>query len=206
MKRLDQTNINSTTHWDTVYSDYDFDWNETYKTLGKYVRSDARCLIDLGCGDGRCLVGLHEARPLLIIIGVDFSQVGINNSRDRYPWGVWECADVSETKLPDGVADYVLCSEVIEHLEDPASLFVEAYRLLEPGGRLLLSTPWKNRVPSAEHIWSFEYVDVEKMCKDAGFSEVWVFPYASGRCVVDENHAVLQPVGNWDEIICLGVK
>lgn len=41
----------------------------------------------------------------------------------------------------DGVFDSVLCTEVLEHVPDPARLVDEAARVLRPGGCLVLTTP-----------------------------------------------------------------
>src|SRR6267143_1760416 len=43
--------------------------------------------------------------------------------------------------FPDEVFDLVWCTEVIEHVVDPAFTLGEINRVLKPGGRLLLSTP-----------------------------------------------------------------
>ena len=49
--------------------------------------------------------------------------------RDRFPY-------------PDSHFSLVLCCELLEHLlSDPMHMFVEIRRILEPGGRLLLTTP-----------------------------------------------------------------
>jgi SAM-dependent methyltransferase len=49
--------------------------------------------------------------------------------------------DIVASGLPDGSFDLVLCSEVIEHIPDPAGALASIHRILRPGGRLLLSTP-----------------------------------------------------------------
>ncbi|HEX2086114.1 MAG TPA: class I SAM-dependent methyltransferase, partial [Solirubrobacteraceae bacterium] len=49
--------------------------------------------------------------------------------------------DIARSALPAGSFDLALCSEVIEHLHDPAPALRGLRRLLAPGGRLVLSTP-----------------------------------------------------------------
>jgi SAM-dependent methyltransferase len=48
--------------------------------------------------------------------------------------------------LPDTSQHIVICSEVVEHLEDPGRLLREIHRVLEPGGYLILTT---DNCPSA---------------------------------------------------------
>ncbi len=50
--------------------------------------------------------------------------------------------DVSHVPLPDGSADCVVCTEVLEHLADPAACVNEAHRLLRPRGVFIASAPF----------------------------------------------------------------
>jgi SAM-dependent methyltransferase len=47
--------------------------------------------------------------------------------------------------------DSVLCTEVLEHAEDPARLIAEMLRVLRPGGTLLATVPFSARVHHAPH-------------------------------------------------------
>jgi SAM-dependent methyltransferase len=50
--------------------------------------------------------------------------------------------DITRSGLPDGHFDHVLCMEVLEHVRDPFQAAHHLHRILKPGGRLLLSTPY----------------------------------------------------------------
>ncbi len=47
-----------------------------------------------------------------------------------------------EVPAPDGIADAVILSQVIEHLETPLQAIRECHRLLKPGGLMFLSFPF----------------------------------------------------------------
>lgn len=55
------------------------------------------------------------------------------------------CVDIlcpaTAIPLEDGAFDTVLCTQVIEHVADHALVLKEAFRLLKPGGTLILSAP-----------------------------------------------------------------
>ena len=48
----------------------------------------------------------------------------------------------ADGRLPAEAADYdcILSTQVLEHVEDPAAYLQECYRVLSPGGHLLLTT------------------------------------------------------------------
>jgi SAM-dependent methyltransferase len=54
--------------------------------------------------------------------------------------------------LPDAYADVVVSLAVIEHLTDPEIHTLEAYRILKPGGVLLLTTPSPRAKPILEFL------------------------------------------------------
>jgi SAM-dependent methyltransferase len=87
-------------------------------------------VLDAGCGEG---VLVDEYAGRLTIVGLDASY-----SSERVTRG-------SLTALPyrDGEFDRALCLDVLEHLsfdEQPRAL-AELWRVLKPGGRLLVSVP-----------------------------------------------------------------
>jgi SAM-dependent methyltransferase len=106
-------------------------------------------IVDIGCGDGAATAATARVNPGHRIVGVDWSADALRHARSRGLTLVR--AEVEPTGLPiaSGCADVVVMSELIEHLLDPDSALEEAWRVLKPGGTLLLSTPnlaaWYNR-------------------------------------------------------------
>ncbi|QKW05268.1 class I SAM-dependent methyltransferase [Streptomyces sp. NA04227] len=109
----------------------------------------AATVLDVGCGDGSAA---SVAAPLLAghrLVGVDWSQDALRRAKTHLPHAVRGELTDGGLPFPDGCADAVLFSEVIEHLVDPDSALDELRRVLRPGGHLMLSTPnlaaWYNR-------------------------------------------------------------
>jgi SAM-dependent methyltransferase len=106
-------------------------------------------VVDVGCGDGMATDLAARANPGHRFVGLDWSADALRQARSRGLTLVR--AEVEPTGLPIASAstDVVIMSELIEHLVDPDTALEEAWRVLRPGGTLLLSTPnlaaWYNR-------------------------------------------------------------
>lgn len=111
--------------------------------LLELVPKDARCILDLGTGDGRLLSLLKIDRPLLVSIGVDFSETMLSSAKKRFANDAKTqiiAHNLNEqlpvTLIEDGRFDAVVSSFAIHHLTHPRkrSLDSEIFDLLEPDG------------------------------------------------------------------------
>jgi SAM-dependent methyltransferase len=138
-------------------------------------------ILDVGCGSGSNSLALvakgHKVR------GVDISEEGIARYRGHGFDG--HVVDLeSGIDYPDGTFDLAFCSEVIEHMTSPEILAGEMFRVLKPGGRLVLSTPnsafWLYRalgmigftVSELQHPKHFQFFSrrsLLKLLQNAGF-------------------------------------
>ncbi|MEZ4223114.1 MAG: methyltransferase domain-containing protein [Polyangiaceae bacterium] len=95
-------------------------------------------LLDLGCGDGR--IGERLQRLGYQVTGLDVSGAALDHARRRGLGTI--VGDVSEAlPIESASFDAVFAGEVIEHLFAPDAFLAEVFRVLRPGGRVVLTTP-----------------------------------------------------------------
>lgn len=90
--------------------------------------------LDVGCG----LRPYESSFPQGVYIGVDIEVSG-RNSELKAPDHYY---DGRTLPFPDESFEGVICTQVLEHVPDPGLLLAEMYRVLKPGGRLIMSLPF----------------------------------------------------------------
>jgi ubiquinone/menaquinone biosynthesis C-methylase UbiE len=101
--------------------------------------------LDAGCGDGRYLAALASmpAAPKRIAC-IDISERILEVARSAAALAGVEVeavrANLEALPFPDASFDVVLCTQVIEHLLDPAAGLRELARVLAPGGCAIVTT------------------------------------------------------------------
>jgi SAM-dependent methyltransferase len=87
-------------------------------------------------------------------------------------------APLDSLPLGDGSFDAVVSTVVLEHVLDPAAALVELHRVLAPGGRLWLTTPFVWELHEEPHDY-FRYTAhaLRELVAGAGFAEVAVEPF-----------------------------
>ena len=102
---------------------------DSYRELNRWL--------DVGCGRGEFLRALtgrgwHAVGTELASAAVEaLRESGLDVHRGT----------LDEVELEDESFDVVSVVEVLEHVEDPATLLVDARRLLRPGGAMYVTTP-----------------------------------------------------------------
>lgn len=107
---------------------------------------EGKKVLHLGCG--------HSKLPGSL--GVDLlahSEVDVVHNLDQYPWP-FEANSV----------DVIFAHSVIEHIDDIVALFEECARILEPGGRVVLTVPYFRSTdsftdPTHKHFFTSQSLD-----------------------------------------------
>lgn len=126
------------------------------KLVGEAVKGSPREVIDLATGTGDVAFALARRLPGAHVTGIDLSAGMLERARAKaaaMPGVAIEFiqADGLHTGLPDACADVITIAYGVRNYADIAAGYREMYRLLRPGGRVLvleLSTPTAS-VPKA---------------------------------------------------------
>jgi SAM-dependent methyltransferase len=141
-------------------------------------------IVDVGCGQGTLLAELYEAFPRVELAGTDFSPVAVRLAADRVPDASFHVLDLTKQALPRQY-DLVICSEVLEHIEDDISALKNLRRMTRR--HLLVTTP-QGRMRSFEsgavgHVRNYSAGELQNKMRAAGFTVAavieWGFPLYS---------------------------
>jgi 2-polyprenyl-3-methyl-5-hydroxy-6-metoxy-1,4-benzoquinol methylase len=110
----------------------------------KAAKSPLR-LLDLGSGHGDLASQVLAARPDAEVVGLDLAHTGVELARKRVPQAKFFQQDFTKPMgLPEsykGWATHAVCSEVLEHLDDPGEMLRNVRPFMAPGCKLVITVP-----------------------------------------------------------------
>jgi ubiquinone/menaquinone biosynthesis C-methylase UbiE len=132
---------------DTLIADRALNLHDYILEHGKLVETLAetrdRSLLDVGCGGGQAAIRMKERYPHLRLTGIDLSEGMIAGARRRARskgWAIrFEVADAQALPFPDASFEVVYSFGSAKHWPDPLKGFGECWRVLRPGGDLLVA-------------------------------------------------------------------
>lgn len=115
--------------------------NRFYDNLFSVLRGlPARTILDIGCGEGFTLQRITVAWPNKYqLTGMDSAVAALTAGHKLHPTLRLEPGSIYSLPHPPQSFDVVLCTEVLEHLADPARALAEIRRVSR--GWVLLSVP-----------------------------------------------------------------
>jgi len=179
--------------------DYDVAWDSKWDDMKKYgpmsrhVRRVIKKLIrplefktvcDVGCGQGSLLLELMEEFPGIEPNGTDISSAAVELARRKVPQGKFYVLDLVMDHVPRKF-DLVICSEVVEHIEDDLSAMRNLCRMT---GKYLVITTVQGRMRRFEaeevgHVRNYKRGELAAKLREAGFDVVrsvdWGWPLYS---------------------------
>ena len=114
----------------------DGSWWRYYEIVTLIADEDINNALDIGCGWGTIYNILRE-------LGYNINAIDIDNpSNIEHTSFQYHDIDKSpQVPYDDCTFDLVICSEVIEHIEEPIRLLKEIYRILSPNGIVIITFP-----------------------------------------------------------------
>lgn len=150
--------------------------------------------LDAGCGEGHLLALLHRQGVIGKVAPVDIDMSKLIFARNYYPFFDYIKGDVQRLEFSDNTFDYILTTEVFEHLPDPYIAMKEIQRVAKKRAYLIISVPfepffrwgnvvrgkyWKRggRTPAHTHFWTqsqfraflIEFTNILESCSYSTF-------------------------------------
>lgn len=111
--------------------------------VARIRHADVRTALEIACGTGRVTSHLRKVLlPGARLAATDLNADMIAIARQAVPAKdiEWAVADVLELPFEDGHFDLVVCQFGLMFVPDKARALSEMYRVLKPGGQILLNT------------------------------------------------------------------
>ncbi len=140
-------------------------------------------LLDVGCGDGQLLLWLEpKLSKVRSYTGADLSPVTVEENAKRLPRMSFHALDIQKEHLPS-THDLLICTEVIEHLDDRKAAFANLAAMMNPGGHLVVTCPTGHVYETERHFGHTSHPSVEEvrsLASGAGLTTLdianWGFP------------------------------
>lgn len=108
-------------------------------------------VLDIGCGPGQVALLIAETLPATEVVGVDLARTMLEVAeRHRAASKVgdrvrFDLGDAKGLPYEDGAFDVVCSNTILHHIPDPQPFLAEAWRVLKPGGALLIRDLFRPR-------------------------------------------------------------
>ena len=79
--------------------------------------------------------------------------------------------DITSMPFDDNTYDLLICTQTLEHVWDTRKALAECYRVLKPGGRLLVDMPWQYPYHTdPDDYWRISHTALRRIAVEVGFS------------------------------------
>lgn len=171
------------------YFDYEEENHENFFELAKLGLKDinfdeltkgfeGKKLLDIGCATGLLLN--HLKGKGWDGEGIEICAESAKYAREKFGITIHE-RPIEELALDSESFDVIHLAHLIEHVRDPKQTMDEIYRLLKPGGLMVLTTPnvgglavqvhgrnWRSAFE--QHLFLFSKKTISQLCRNSGFN------------------------------------
>lgn len=143
------------------------------------VLSPGSAVLDAGCGTGGLILRLRGAHPEWRYSGIDFMPLACELARKRCGAGI-DVREASITKLPfpDHSFDALVSADVVCQVDNPAAAAAEFFRVLRPGGLVVINVPaymwmWSYHDDTVHTKHRYTRPELGTLLRDVGFQQQW---------------------------------
>ena len=136
-------------------------------------------VLDAGCGTGGLILRLRAQQPGWRYAGIDFMPIACELARQRCGADVdVRVASITELPFADGSFDAVVSADVVCQVENPEVAAAEFFRVLRPGGVVVINVPaymwmWSYHDDSCQTKHRYTRPEIASLLDGAGFVEGW---------------------------------
>jgi len=127
-----------------VLEDFDYKW----PVLKKFIPKNEKIkILDFGCGKGKIFGEILTINPHANITGVDVSKKAITFIKNKFPKKkFYKISDGGKLPFSSQSFDFIIASDVLEHVYDTENAFLELARVLKKNGKILISVPYNGKI------------------------------------------------------------
>lgn len=148
------------------------------KTPKHYLKEILKEILPKYCEGDAVDVGAGHARYRVLIEPLCVSYTTVDNMSSDVQFGEYQftpdiISDVLTIPVADGSYDTAICTEVLEHVENPFKLVAELSRILKKGGYVIMSSGWMAPYhQEPKDYWRFSIDGYKALCEQSGLEFV----------------------------------
>lgn len=144
---------------------------------------DAKQFMEIGCGTGFVLSGIHAAFPTLALSAGELLTQGLDFARKRLPYV--QLCQMDARHLPfENEFDVIGAFDMLEHIPEDEVVLAEIFRAVKPNGGIILTVPqhpwlWSDFDAFSHHQRRYARADLLKKARTAGFEITFVTSFVT---------------------------
>jgi ubiquinone/menaquinone biosynthesis C-methylase UbiE len=165
--------------WDSMSKEF-YSFPVRDKILSMLYPEPGHIIADIGSGTGFISEGLKNGPASIIAIDTSTEMLNEMKLKFRDVSNIdYRRGDANHLPAKDNIVDYALANMYLHHVDEPSVAINEIYRILTPGGKLILTDLEAHEFDflRKEHhdLWlGFKHSEIETWFTEAGFTNVSV--------------------------------
>lgn len=214
-------NFDYLTHYKTDAEEFDYfekrigpsehEERRVREVIISQIPENLKIVLDVGCGSG--WVAKEFLQKNKTVISLDISKSNPHKVKQLYPSQSHFQVVADSFRLPfeSNSIDCVIASEIIEHVVDPKSFLKELFRVVRKDGRLIISTPYKEKIryvlcihcnkktPVNAHLHSFDEDSLSELYRENDLKKFSSIIFGNKALIFLRTHVLLKyfPLSLW---------